>query len=387
MIEFKVASLIDNVEGGDFWQGLNAASVALQQAAQSEAAVYQVFSEQLVKLGLQGSINLLDESGKKLRVTSMVFSKRMMRVVKRAEKILNVSGLGFTYAVDASPADEAVLTKGDVVFLPDNSERIRLVLSPKIVRAVSPLIKHFMNQPAILAPIFAQSKVVGVLYVAGASLGMEAAAAIAAFANHLSIALENAQLFQAVQRAELQYRRLFETANDGIFLFDHQSQQLIEANPKMLSLMGITNEDVGSIRPSSWATPDIYKLYVKHLKLALEKGNHFFEVPFVNPHGDVHHWQISANVIRLEGSPVVYGLVRDVTEARRAEEELRHLSSELMQQTRLLEAILAATPDNFLLIDLDGRFLFISSELLDFFNFSVDFVVVKKIAHRLEHHT
>lgn len=368
---------MNNVKGGDFWQGLNAASVALQQVAQSEAAVYQVFSEQLVKLGLQGSINLLDESGQNLRVTSMVFSKRMMRVVKQAEKLVNMSGLGFSYAVEASPADEAVLTKGDVVFLPDNSERIRRVLSPKIVRAASPLMKHFMNQPAVLAPIFAQSKVIGVLYVAGDSIRMDDAAAIAALASHLSIALENAQLFQAVQRAELQYRRLFETANDGIFLFDQNSRQLVSANPKMLSLLGMEDADVGAIRPSSWATPEIYQLYVKHLNHTLEKGKHFFEVPFIDSKGNVRHWQISANVIELEGKPVVNGLVRDITEARQAEEALRQLSSDLRQQTRLLEAIVAATPDNFLLIDLDGRFLFISGELLDFFNFSAEFVVGK----------
>ena len=377
MIELNVASLTNNAEGGDFWQGLNAASVALQQAAQSEAAVYQVFAEQLVKLGLHGTVNLLDESGQNLRVTAMVFSQRLMRVASRLEKLLNKNGQEFTYPANASVADHTVLAKGAVVFLPDNSEKIRQIIPPNVYRIASQIIKPFLKLPAILAPIFAQSTVAGVLYVAGASLRMEDAPAIAAFASHLSIALENARLFQAVQQAESQYRRLFESANDGIFLFDQHSRQLISANPKMLSLLGIEDKDVGSIRPSSWATSEIYQLYVKHLNLTLEKGNHFFEVPFIDPQGNVRHWQISANMIDLEGKPVVNGLVRDITEARQAEEALHQLSAKLTQQSRLLEAILAATPDNFLLFDLDGRFLFISSELLDFFNFSADFVVGK----------
>lgn len=377
MIEFKVASLINNPDGGDFWQGLNAASVALQQAAQSETAVYQVFNEQLVKLGLHGTVNLLDESGRNLRVTSMVFSERLMRVVRRAERLLNINSQEFTYPAYASQADKTVLTKGDVVFLPDNSEKMRQIIPPNVYRIVSKLMKPFLKLPAILGPIFAKSEVIGVLYVAGPSLRIEDVAAIAAFATHLSIALENARLFQAVQTAESQYRRLFESANDGIFVFDQHTRQLISANPKMLALLGIKAEDVGLIRPSSWATPQIYQLYVKNLDLTLAKGNHFFEVPFIEPQGDVRYWQISATVIDLAGRPVVNGLVRDVTESRRADEALRQVSAQLTQQTHLLEAILATTPDNFLVFDLNGRFLFISNELLDFFNLSADFIIGK----------
>ncbi len=310
-------------ENSSFWQSLNAASLALQQAAQSETAVYQVFSEQLVKLGLQGSVNLLDETGQNLRVTSLVFSERMMRFVKLGERRMRVTGLGFTYPVDASSADEAVLRTGEAVFLPDNSERIRLVVSQRIYRAITSLLKYFQNMPAILAPLFAKSEVIGVLYVAGSDLRPEDVPAIAAFATHLSIALENARLFQAVQRAEAQYRRLFESANDGIFLFDQRTRQLISANPKMLSLLGIKEQDVGKVRPSTWAPPNIYQLYAENLQCILEKGSHFFEVPYINEEGDTRHWQISANITELEGRPVINGLVRDITEARRSEEALR----------------------------------------------------------------
>ncbi len=384
MIEFKVASLKNSPESGDFWQGLNAASVALQQAAQSETAVYQVFAEQLVKLGLHGTVNLLDESGENLRVTSMVFSARLMRLIKRAEKLLKINSQEFCYPADASPADETVLTKGDVVFLHDNSEKMRLVIPPNIYRVVSRLIGPFLKIPAILAPIFAKSEVIGVLYIAGANLRVEDVSTIAAFSTHLSIALENARLFQAVQRAESQYRRLFESANEGIFLFDQHTRQLISANPKMLSLLGIKSEDIGTIRPSSWATPDIYQLYKQHLALTLENGTHFFEIPYIAPDGDIRQWQISATLVDLEGRPMLNGLVRDVTESRRAEEELRQreeqqrqLSEKLTQQTRLLEAILAATPDNFLVFDLNGRLQFISLSILEFLGFSLNDVVGK----------
>lgn len=118
MTHFQTPPPQPHPEGNDFWQGFNAASVALQQAAQSETAVYQAFSAQLVKLGLHGTVNFLDESGANLRVTSVVFSERLMRVIRSAEKALNVRAVGFTYATDASPIDAAVINEGKVFFCP-----------------------------------------------------------------------------------------------------------------------------------------------------------------------------------------------------------------------------------------------------------------------------
>lgn len=323
MIEFKVSSLVSNQDSSDFWQGLTAASVALQQAAQSETAVYQVFSDQLIKLGLHGSINLLDKSGEMLHVTSMVFSERLMQLVNQAEKFVKINSQNFLYPAYASKADALVLTKGDVVFLPDNSEKMRQVIPPHIYRYATTLLRPFLKVPAILAPIFVKTEVAGVLYVAAAHLRVEDVPAIAAFGTHLSIALENARLFQAVQEAESKYRRLFESANDGIFVFDQNTRELISANPKMLLLMGIEADDVGKIRPSDRATPQVYQQYIEHFAIALEKGSHFFEVPFIDQSGNERQWQISATAVELNGRPVLNGLVRDITEAKQAEEALQ----------------------------------------------------------------
>lgn len=376
MIEFSVASFA-NKHNSDFWQGLNAASVALQQAAQSEAAVYQVFSEQLIKLGLHGTVSLLDESGEQLRVTTMVFSDRLMNLIKRAEKIVGIKANNFTYSAQASEADATVLLKGDIVFLPDNSQKMQQAIPKHVFKYAGRLLKPFLKVPAVLAPIFAQKDVIGVLYVAGKDLRQTDVPAIAAFATHLSIALENARLFQAVYEAETKHRRLFEAANDGIFLFDPESRHLLSANPKMLELLGMHTEDVGAIRPTTWAPPDIYDQYLEHFHIALEQGSHFFEVPFVDQFDVEHHWQISTTVVELDGKSVLHGLVRDITAAKQAEERQRALANELKQQTQLLEVILSATPDSFLVLDLDGRFLFVSATIQEYLKKTADHFVGK----------
>src|SRR5690606_32176328 len=52
--------------GRDLLQALNAAAAFLQGSSQSEAEVFQAFKEQITRLGLRGTLSLLDESGEML---------------------------------------------------------------------------------------------------------------------------------------------------------------------------------------------------------------------------------------------------------------------------------------------------------------------------------
>lgn len=323
MIEFQAASLIDNRQDSEIWQGLNAALIALQQSAQSETAVYQVFSEQIVKLGLHGTVSLLDDSGQNLQVVSMVFAEKLMKLVRKAEKVLGTKSLEFTYPANSSKPDEVVLIKGDVVFLPNNTEKLKQVFPPNLFQYAAPFMKPFLNIPAIMAPLFAQSKVIGVLYLASANLNIKEVPIIAAFATHLSVALENARLFQAMQTAEAQYRHLFDSVNDGIFSFDPEARQLLSANPMMLRLLGIDQSDMNVVRPTQLVGAKIAQMYEHQFETAMRKGQYIFNIPFVDQAGDQHLWQVSTNLTEQKGRPVLNGVVRDITKAKQAEDALR----------------------------------------------------------------
>lgn len=47
-----------------------------------------------------------------------------------------------------------------------------------------------------------------------------------------------------VGESELRYRRLFETASDGVLLVDAATARVMEANPAFASMLGFTREDV-----------------------------------------------------------------------------------------------------------------------------------------------
>src|SRR5881628_413883 len=53
------------------------------------------------------------------------------------------------------------------------------------------------------------------------------------------------QTFQAdLRRSELRYRRLFESANDGILLVDPVTRHILDSNPFMTELLGYTRDEL-----------------------------------------------------------------------------------------------------------------------------------------------
>ena len=55
---------------------------------------------------------------------------------------------------------------------------------------------------------------------------------------------EQKRVEDALQVSETRYRRLFETAQDGILLLDADSGQIIDVNPFLTELIGYSKEEL-----------------------------------------------------------------------------------------------------------------------------------------------
>jgi PAS domain S-box-containing protein len=49
---------------------------------------------------------------------------------------------------------------------------------------------------------------------------------------------------EALRNSELRYRRLFETAQDGILILEAGTGQIVDANPFLLEMLGYTREEL-----------------------------------------------------------------------------------------------------------------------------------------------
>ena len=124
--------------------------------------------------------------------------------------------------------------------------------------------------------------------------------------------------------SETRYRRLFETAQDGILILDAESGVITDANPSLLTLLGYARDEIlgkklweiGFIRDKALAEQASANLkmtgYIRYEDLPLAtKDGRAIDVEFVG------------NAYVVDTQKVIQCNIRDITGRRKAEETLR----------------------------------------------------------------
>ena len=130
------------------------------------------------------------------------------------------------------------------------------------------------------------------------------------------------QTERAMLESEEKYRKLFHHSNDGIFLHDFEGN-IIDINQKVLDYFGYT-------KPEMLAT----KIHLLHPPEALTKskwafetitryGFINFEIDFIKKNGEVFNAEVSSSLFKIGGKQIVQGIVRDITDRKKAEEALK----------------------------------------------------------------
>jgi PAS domain S-box-containing protein len=154
---------------------------------------------------------------------------------------------------------------------------------------------------------------------------------------------------QAIRASELRYRRLFETAQDGILILDADTGQVVDANPFMKDLLGYSQEEflgkklweIGPFKGAGASKIAFAELQhadrIRYEGLPLEtKDGRRVEVEFIS------------NAYLMDQKRLIQCNIRNITERKRAEEELRW-------KTAFLEAQVDSALDGILVVDNQGK--------------------------------
>jgi two-component system, cell cycle sensor histidine kinase and response regulator CckA len=138
-----------------------------------------------------------------------------------------------------------------------------------------------------------------------------------------------------LRESEARYRRLFETAQDGILILNAQSGLIVDVNPYLINLLDYRREefigkalwDIGpfkNIEASKTAFRELQdRQYIRYDDLPLEaKGGRRINVEFVS------------NVYGVNGTNVIQCNIRDITARKRAER-----MDEGVRQSQKMEAV------------------------------------------------
>ncbi len=144
------------------------------------------------------------------------------------------------------------------------------------------------------------------------------------------IAVKRRRAEEALQYSEKRYRRLFETAKDGILILDAYTGRVVDVNSLLLNLLGYSNEELyGQYIWDLGASKDAFHIlqdneYIRYDDLPLEtREGHTVAVEFVS------------NIYLVDNSKVIQCNIRDISERKQAEKEKSKLQDQFLQAQKM----------------------------------------------------
>jgi len=159
------------------------------------------------------------------------------------------------------------------------------------------------------------------------------------------------------------YRLLFECALDMIFLIDIDGM-IVDVNNAAVNRYGYTRKDMLSMNVRDLRVPSERAMAEKELKDAFEKGL-VYETVHMRKDGSTLPVEVSSRGLMIDGKKMIIGVVRDITERKRAEDALRE-SEEKFRSTFNQAAVGIAH------IALDGRFIRLNQKYCDIVGYTHD---------------
>lgn len=144
---------------------------------------------------------------------------------------------------------------------------------------------------------------------------------------------EERRIEMELKASELRYRRLFESAKDGILILDAATGMVVDVNPFLIDLLGFSHDQfLGKAIWELGFLKDVVANEAKFAKLRTEEYVRYDHLPLETKDGRKIEVEFVSNVYLVNGGEVIQCNIRDVTERRKAEEVVQQLNATLEQR-------------------------------------------------------
>jgi len=137
----------------------------------------------------------------------------------------------------------------------------------------------------------------------------------------------------SLRESEEKFSNLFQRSNDAIFIHDFQGN-ITDVNKKVLNQFGYTKSEIVSLKVRDLHPLKALKTSKGAFDAIARNGFVNFEIDFKKKNGEVFPAEVSASVFEIGGRKVIQGIVRNITERKRAQEAL---ARKTQQQQQLVE--------------------------------------------------
>jgi PAS domain S-box-containing protein len=207
---------------------LGQAGVAMNQVLTPET-IFSSVVQALKQLGFSCMIWLADQSRGELSPTSLSYG---VSTIRAAEKLTGIRQKDFSVSTEAVDLFKQVVKERQTVFVPDSTEVVRQILPKRLRGHAQTIVNIFKVPKAINAPLLIEDQVIGLLSVQSNDLAEKDMPAITSFANQLSAAWHNAQLYEKAQQEIAKYKHTEEAPRF--------TQSALETDDQPVRMSGLT---------------------------------------------------------------------------------------------------------------------------------------------------
>jgi PAS domain S-box-containing protein len=143
---------------------------------------------------------------------------------------------------------------------------------------------------------------------------------------------------EALSASEVRYRRLFESAKDGILILDAETGMIADVNPFLIEMLGFSHEQL--LEKAIWEIGcfrDIASNKAKFMELQRQGYVRHEDLPLETTDGRRVEVEFVSNVYTVNHQKVIQCNIRDITERKRAEEKLRNTLLDLERSNKELQ--------------------------------------------------
>jgi PAS domain S-box-containing protein len=215
-----------------------------------------------------------------------------------------------------------------------------------------------------LIPLISENETMGLLQLNDKRKNMFSEDMIHLFENiglTLGIAFKRIKTEKLIIGSEEKYRRLFESARDGILILDADTGQILDANPYISEKTGYSHAALTSKK--IWEIGFFKNIVANHDKfseLQQKEYLHYEDLPFEMADGQQINVEFFSNLCLVDNVRVIQCNIRDISARKCTEKALQALN--LRQK-----AILLAVPDIIMEVDSNKVYTWTNKAGLEFF--------------------
>ena len=152
---------------------------------------------------------------------------------------------------------------------------------------------------------------------------------------------ERKQAEEALRRSEAEFRALFECANDAIFIVSYIDGNIVEVNEIACRRLGYSRDELIGEPVEKIDGSGDQAVLLKHAEALIERGEDMLETTHVRKDGSVIPVEINNRLFTFRGAPAGLCVVRDISERKRVETELREAKEAAEAASRAKDELLA----------------------------------------------